>query len=128
MLATIVAVSPHPKELFMKRVRVALTLLAAVACCGCTMFTAWKSIPPPGGCDQCHTLPISTNWQVAYKAPNLRDERDRNYFQTEKYSMPANETQPASALEKRKVEEQRCFECHRAPSTAHKERMGRFHH
>ena len=39
------------------------------AVAGCAMFTAWKTIPPPGGCDQCHTVPISNNWQVTYQAP-----------------------------------------------------------
>jgi len=34
---------------------VLLLILVAVAG-GCAMFTSWKSIPPPGGCDQCHTV------------------------------------------------------------------------
>jgi hypothetical protein len=100
----------------------ALTLAA-----GCTMFTAWKSIPPPGGCDQCHTLPINNNWQVAYKAPALTDEKDRKYFQTEQYNLPAVE-KPTSALEVRKVSDEKCFDCHRTPTPAHKGRTGRFHH
>lgn len=94
---------------------------------GCTMFTAWKSIPPPGGCDQCHTQPISNNWQLAYKAPVLSDEKDRKYFQTEKYNLPPAE-KPTSSLEVRKVADENCFECHRTPTPAHKGRMGRFHH
>ena len=94
---------------------------------GCTMFTAWTTIPPPGGCDQCHTVSISNDWQVAYKAPILSDERNRQYFQTESYTMPKT-SKPASALDLRKVEELRCFECHKSPNKAHKERMGRFHH
>jgi hypothetical protein len=91
------------------------------------MLSAWQSIPPPGGCDQCHTLPISSNWQVAYKAPILSDERNRDYFKTEEYTMPRTE-RPASSLELRKVDELQCFECHRAPNASHKGRMGRFHH
>ncbi len=77
---------------------------------GCAMFSAWKSIPPPGGCDQCHTMPISMNWQVAYKAPVLSSERNPNqpYFQTEQYTMP-QVGKPVSALETRKVEELKCF-------------------
>lgn len=94
---------------------------------GCTMFTTWQSIPPPGGCDQCHTTQISKNWFVAYQAPMLNDERDRLYFQTEQYSMP-NKSKPASQLETRKVEELKCFDCHKSPNMAHKERTGRFHH
>lgn len=94
---------------------------------GCAMFTAWKSIPPPGGCDQCHTAPISNNWTVAYKSPTLSDEKARLSFQTEKYNMPATE-KPASSLEVRKGEDESCFECHRTPTPAHKGRTGRFHH
>lgn len=113
----------------MKRTLIILPLLIAALCCGCAMFTAWKSIPPPGGCDQCHSVPISNNWQFTYKAPNLTDERNRPYFQTEQYTMQSTvDSRPPTELDKRKVEELRCFECHRAPSAAHKERMGRFHH
>jgi len=94
---------------------------------GCAMFTAWQSIPPPGGCDQCHTLAISTNWQVAYKVAILSDERNRDFFKTPEYNMPKSD-QPSSSLEVRKVEELKCFECHKAPNAAHRGRMGRFHH
>ncbi|KAF0221317.1 MAG: hypothetical protein FD174_455 [Geobacteraceae bacterium] len=104
-----------------------LPISAAVLLAGCTMFTAWKSIPPPGGCDQCHTIAISNDWQVAYKAPILTDERNREYFQTEQYTMPRGD-KPDSPVDVRKVEELRCFECHRTPNAAHKGRMGRFHH
>lgn len=99
----------------------------AVAVAGCAMMTAWKAIPPPGGCDQCHSVPISANWTVAYKAPNLSDERDREYFQTEQYNVPAKE-KPASKLAVRKLQEEQCFECHRSPSPSHKGRTGKFHH
>jgi hypothetical protein len=95
--------------------------------CGCAMFSAWQSIPPPGGCDQCHTLPINANWKVAYQAPILNDERNRDYFKTSEYNMPKPD-QPSSSLEVRKVQEQKCFECHKAPNASHKGRMGRFHH
>jgi len=111
-----------PKSLPLSSVMAVLLLL-----CGCAMFQAWQEIPPPGGCDQCHTLPISSNWQVAYKAPILSDERGRDFFKTPEYNMPKGD-QPSSSLEIRKVEELKCFECHKAPNTAHRERMGRFHH
>ena len=94
---------------------------------GCAMFTAWKNIPPPGGCDQCHTVQIGYNWQVTYKAPHLTDERDKLYFQTEQGTMPQG-PKPASALELRKMEEQPCFDCHKSPNAQHKERKGRYHH
>jgi hypothetical protein len=94
---------------------------------GCAMFTSWKAIPPPGGCDQCHTVPISANWQIAYQAPILNDERNRPAFQTEAYTMP-KETKPVSPLEQKKVQELKCFECHKSPTPAHAGRAGRFHH
>jgi hypothetical protein len=103
-----------------------VTALYAVLC-GCAMLTSWKAIPPPGGCDQCHSVPISNNWQVTYKAPNLTDERNREYFQSPETTMPAG-GRPASSLDLRKVEDLQCFECHRAPNQQHMERKGRYHH
>jgi hypothetical protein len=102
-------------------------VVALVALNGCTMFTAWKSIPPPGGCDQCHVVAISSNWQIAYQPATVADERGRQAFQTPEYNsvQKGNLTSP---IETKKVEELRCFECHKAPTPAHRERMGRFHH
>lgn len=94
---------------------------------GCAMFTAWKSIPPPGGCDQCHTVAISSNWQIKYQAAYVADERGRQYFQTPEYNL-ALKGQEQSPLEAKKVEEMACFECHKEPTPAHRERKGRFHH
>lgn len=102
-----------------------LVLLGLVA--GCAMFKSWKSIPPPGGCDQCHTLPISSNWQITYQAATLTDERDRLYFQTEQYNRPKGSS-PSSSLELRKEQDLACFECHRSPNKQHTERKGRYHH
>lgn len=94
---------------------------------GCAMISAWRTIPPPGGCDQCHSVAISANWQATYKAPMLTDERNREYFQTAEHTMPKPD-RPGSALDVRKVQELACFECHVSPSPAHRERKGRFHH
>lgn len=94
---------------------------------GCAMLMGWQSIPPPGGCDKCHTIPISADWQIAYQPVILTDERDRPYFQTEEYTMPQT-TRPVSSLDIRKVEELPCFECHKEPDAAHKGRVGKFHH
>jgi len=93
----------------------------------CTMFTAWRSIPAPGGCEECHKLPISANWQVTYRPAILSDERNRPYFQTEEYSL-STAGKPASPVEKRKLEELACFECHNAPDSSHKGLKGKFHH
>ena len=111
----------------MSKSLILLVPLIFLVTAGCAMVSAWKSIPPPGGCDQCHTVPISSNWQVAYKAPILTDERNRTYFQTEEYTMTQT-GKPESQMEKRKLEEQSCFECHRSPSPAHKGRKGSYHH
>ena len=107
--------------------RILLLLILSGLLCGCAMLRAWQSIPPPGGCDQCHNVPISANWQVTYKAPTLHDERDRLSFQTEQYTMPQG-AKPASSLEIRKEQDQLCFDCHKSPDSKHMERKGRYHH
>jgi len=94
---------------------------------GCAMFNAWKSIPPPGGCDQCHTVAISTNWQVTYQVVNVTDERGRLSFQTPEYNLALKGKQQ-SPLDTKKLDELACFECHKEPSPAHREYKGRFHH
>jgi hypothetical protein len=104
-----------------------LLIGGVVTISGCAMFTAWKSIPPPGGCDQCHTLAISANWQATYQAATVADERGRLSFQTPEYNQPTLGGQ-MSPLEAKKMDEQACFDCHKAPTPAHKGRMGRFHH
>lgn len=111
----------------MKQFLPALILLA-IALPGCSMFTAWKSIPPPGGCDQCHTVEVSANWSVGYQAATISDERGQLAFQTPQYNTPIRKNQPASALELRKNEDSRCFECHSAPNVKHEGRTGRYHH
>lgn len=102
--------------------------LLILALPGCSMFTAWKSIPPPGGCDQCHSTELSGNWKVAYQAATVSDERGQLAFQTPQYNTPIRKNQPTSALDLRKIEDSRCFDCHNAPTTAHKERKGKYHH
>ena len=110
----------------MKYTLLALTTLV-FAIGGCAMFSTWKSIPAPGGCDQCHILEISTNWQVSYQGANVADERGRLSFQTPEYNqrVPARQENP---LEARKVEEKACFDCHKSPTPQHRDRKGRFHH
>ncbi len=92
------------------------------------MFTAWKAIPPPGGCDQCHTVPISENWTISYRPVDLTDETGKLSFQTEKGSMPATGNKGMSSLDLRKTQDLKCFECHKSPNKAHLERAGRYHH
>jgi len=94
---------------------------------GCAMLSAWKTIPPPGGCDQCHAVSINYNWQLVYKAPILSDERDRLSFQTEQGVM-TQQAKPDSSLDVRKMEDQQCFDCHRLPDSKHRGRKGSYHH
>jgi len=94
---------------------------------GCAMFGAWKSIPPPGGCDQCHTVAISANWEVAYRPALIPDEQERLYFQTPEYNF-SQQNKQGSPLDARKIDEQACFDCHKSPTPEHKGRKGRFHH
>ena len=109
--------------------RYVLLLLSGcvVAISGCAMFTAWKSIPPPGGCDQCHTTAISSNWQVTYHPASVADERGRLAFQTPEYNQPASVSKN-SPLEDKKVAETACFDCHKSPTPSHKDHKGNFHH
>jgi len=93
----------------------------------CTMFQAWRTIPAPGGCEDCHKVPISNNWQVSYRPAILSDERNRVYFQTEEYTQQPG-VKPKSPVDTQKVEELTCFECHNAPNREHRTLKGRFHH
>ena len=111
-------------HLIIRRILIAVLLALAA---GCAMFTSWKSIPPPGGCNQCHSVPISSNWTVSYQVVQLRDERDQVSFQTPQSVQSATE-KPESVLELRKVQDQPCFECHKSPSPSHRGRTGRYHH
>jgi hypothetical protein len=70
---------------------------------------------------------ISANWQIAYQPANVADERGRQFFQTPEYNLALKGKQQ-SPLEEKMVEEMACFDCHKAPSPAHRERKGRFHH
>ena len=93
----------------------------------CTMFQAVRTIPAPGGCEDCHTVPISSNWKIAYRPAVLSDERNHVYFQTEEYTQQEI-AKPRSPVDKQKLEELSCFECHNAPDSAHKSMKGKFHH
>ena len=99
-------------------------LIVPSVICGCAMFGMWRAIPPPGGCDRCHTLQISHDWQVAYSPPFLTDETDRRHWQEPESVLPPEE----SPLAVQKVTEERCFRCHKSPSKAHAEYRGRYHH
>ena len=101
-----------------------LPLAGVALLSGCAMFGAWKSIPPPGGCNQCHTEKISANWQVAYEPVTLPSETGRYPWQRPTSMLPP----PPSPLEQKKVTEERCFRCHKGPNKAHQGYWGRYHH
>ncbi|OGR32226.1 MAG: cytochrome C [Desulfuromonadales bacterium GWD2_61_12] len=91
---------------------------------GCAMFNSWRSIPPPGGCDQCHQVPIATNWQFVYQPATLPDEQGRLGLQIPEAQLPP----PESILQEQKLTEERCFRCHSGPDASHAEFKGRYHH
>lgn len=92
---------------------------------GCGMFGAWKAIPPPGGCEQCHAKQISADWQIVYRPADINDELDRYRWERPQAVAP---DEPAQQMEQTKVTEQRCFRCHKGPDKAHLEYKGRYHH
>ncbi len=103
---------------------VGLILVVVLGIWGCSMFRSWTAIPPPGGCDQCHTIPISYDWQLAYKPVTLNDETGRLAWQRPESVNPPE----TSRVEERKLTEQRCFRCHKGPDKAHTDYQGRYHH
>lgn len=104
-----------------------LTALLLYMLTACTMFSAWRSIPAPGGCEECHKVPITANWQVTFRPVTLNDERGGNSFQSPA-SLTSRIDKPASMAEKQKVEQLPCFDCHNAPNASHRGRAGKFHH
>jgi hypothetical protein len=109
------------------RFPVLILLGAVMMLTACSMFTAWRSIPAPGGCEECHKVPISANWQVSYRPATLSDERGGLAFQ-QPGSVIVSTAKPGSPVEKQMVEELACFECHRSPDASHKTVKGKFHH
>jgi hypothetical protein len=99
-------------------------LLLCVILTGCAMFGTWRAIPPPGGCDQCHQVPISHDWSVAISPVYLSDESGTPAWQRPSSVLPPQ----SSPLEQQKVTEQRCFRCHKGPDRAHTQYKGRYHH
>lgn len=94
---------------------------------GCAMLPAWKRIPAPGGCDQCHSVSIAANWQVSYQAAAISDERGQLPFQSPHYNVPPARRDVPPRLEMRRSE-QACFNCHAAPTPAHTGRTGHYQH
>ncbi|PLX96387.1 MAG: cytochrome C [Desulfuromonas sp.] len=102
-----------------------ILLFGVVLFCGaCAMFSSWKSIPAPGGCDQCHRVPIAADWTVTLVPAKLHDETDQEHWQRANSVLPEQE----GRVEVQKVSERRCFRCHKGPNRAHADYQGRYHH
>jgi len=99
-------------------------ILTAITLSGCVMFTSWTSIPPPGGCDRCHTVAINANWRATITPVQLTREDGTPPWQQEESVLPAA-TAPA---EQQLLSDERCFRCHREPDDSHREQSGRYHH
>jgi len=109
----------------MKRTLLLLTTAVVTVLIGCAMFKSWKSIPPPGGCEQCHHVPISYDWVLVYEPVTLNDETGQYAWQRPESMQPLA---PPEQLEQQKISEQRCFRCHKGPNEAHSGFSGRYHH
>ena len=102
-----------------------LPLLVLPFVAGCAMLTSWRAIPPPGGCDRCHQVPLTADWQAVYVPATMLDEEGHLPWQR---PQPPVSAQSASALEDRMLTEQPCFDCHQGPNRDHAAYKGRYHH
>lgn len=123
--------------------RAASVLLAALAAGGCVLSHVTKDIPPPGGCDSCHRVKISSGWEMGIAPVTLdRDGRppeQRDRVVRELRQLPYHERVPersleifAAAVTPDVVGEAetgiQCFVCHRSPEAPHQGMRGSFHH
>lgn len=100
-------------------------ILTAVTLSGCAMFSSWTAIPPPGGCDRCHTVAISANWRATITPVQLTGEVGKPAWQREG-SMTTGT--PDSQVEQQLLSDERCFRCHNEPDDKHREQRGNYHH
>jgi len=91
---------------------------------GCAMVSAWKTIPPPGGCNQCHVKQISADWVATIAPATINTETGRYSWQMPESTLPPE----SSPLDERKVQELKCFRCHKGPDKKHIEYSGSYHH
>lgn len=88
---------------------------------------------PPGRAFR-HREAVTNATQLSYRPTGVWPTRLLLFLMSEgnwlsrppQYNTPIRKNQPASALDLRKTEESRCFECHNAPTPAHKERWVNF--
>ena len=97
--------------------------LLLVVLVGCALLQPhWQTIPPPGGCDQCHRLPIAANWQAVASSVEVPRAGERYPWQR-----PEGNRTPDQPLPGQQLQEQDCFRCHRSPDLAHADYHGRYH-
>jgi len=100
-------------------------VLTVTTLSGCAMFSSWTSIPPPGGCDRCHSVAISTNWRATITPVQLTREDGTPPWQQEESVRTGVATTP---VDQQLLADERCFRCHREPNETHRERRGSYHH
>lgn len=100
-------------------------IVMLVTLSGCAMFRSWTAIPPPGGCDRCHTVAISANWQATLTPVQLTREDGTPPWQQEESVRTDASTSP---VDQQLLSDERCFRCHREPNATHHEQRGRYHH
>lgn len=100
------------------------TVVGCVVLTGCAMIGGWRSIPPPGGCDRCHTVAINADWRATITAAQLSREDGTPPWQQEGAVLPT----PPSPVEQQLLQDERCFRCHREPDGSHQGYRGRYHH
>lgn len=99
-------------------------IVTVIALSGCVMFSSWTAIPPPGGCDRCHSVPINANWRATLTPVKLAREDGTPPWQQEESVL----TTTSSPVEQQLISDERCFRCHRDPDNTHGERRGSYHH
>lgn len=99
-------------------------ILTVITLSGCAMFRSWTAIPPPGGCDRCHTVAISANWRATIAPVQLTGEDGKPPWQQQESVLPA----ATSPVEQQLLSDERCFRCHNEPDATHRERRGSYHH
>ena len=108
----------------MRNLSLITVLVFLVVLAGCAMWRAQKSITPPGGCDQCHVIPISANWQLVVKAAVLTDEATGTPpWQREESISPPKPTTSA----RKEIRGQQCFACHTGADAIHSGYSGTYH-
>ncbi len=116
---------------------------ALVGIAGCVAGHLTRDIPPPGGCDRCHTSRISSNWELAFTPVQIGREggvvEARDIVLQEVQRLPVHEKVPVRRLEVYAAQTPpetvgdaetgiQCFACHKSPGPPHEKTRGQFPH